>query len=179
MIVKGFIVAIQFFVFQNLIHTVDDLEVLLVKKSVLNGKASLLIPDDFALMDVNTIARKYPVAGHRPSEVYTNQNGTINIALNHTANNANESDLEGVKKIMDAQFQKPPFEFLRSDIKILNGKKFVILEFVSPAVDTKIYNLMAITSLEGRLAMITFNCTNNHVKDWKQVGKKIIESIEI
>ena len=146
-------------------------------RKVLSGKGSMLLPQDFVLMDARSIAKKYPTAGHRPTEVYTNPGGTINVALNHTRNVAKESDLEGVKQVMDAQFNRPSIDFIGSEIRDVNGKKFIILEFVSQAVDTKIYNLMAIGSLDGRLVMITFNCTDNFMKDWQPVAKKIIGSI--
>ena len=139
----------------------------------------MLLPQDFALMDAGTIAKKYPTAGHRPTEVYTNPGGTINVALNHTGNPAKESDLEGVRQVMDAQFNRPSIDFMGSEIRELNGKKFVILEFVSQAVDTRIYNLMAIGSLDGRLVMITFNCTDNFRKNWQPVARKIISSIDV
>ena len=139
----------------------------------------MLIPQEFILMDAKTIALKYPSAGHRPSEVHTNPEGTINIALNHTKNAASEADLEKVKKTMDTQFNIPSINFIKSEIKEINGRKFIVIEFVSQAADTKIYNLMAITSLEGRLAMITFNCTNFHRKVWVPIGKKVIESIYV
>ena len=151
----------------------------LVARRVLAGKGSMLLPQDFVLMNAGDIEKKYPTAGHRPTEVYTNAGGTINVALNHTKNAAKESDLEGVKQVMDAQFNRPSVDFINSEISELNGRKFIILEFVSQAVDTKIYNLMAIGSLEGRLVMITFNCTDNFRKEWEPVAKKIISSIDV
>ena len=147
--------------------------------TVLKGKAEMLIPSTFTMMNSETIARKYPVAGHRPSEVYSNFNGSINIALNHTNNAVKESDLTAIKEQMEAQFNRPGIDFKKSQMQTLNGKKFVILEFISPAADTKIYNLMAITSLEGRLAIITFNCTANYTNEWKPIGAKIIESVRL
>lgn len=157
----------------------DYQSVNLAPRKILSGKGSMLLPEDFVLMDAQSIAKKYPTAGHRPTEVYTNPGGTINIALNHTRNVAKESDLEGVKQVMDAQFNRPSIDFIGSEIRDVKGKKFIILEFVSQAVDTKIYNLMAIGSLEGRLVMATFNCTDNFRKDWQPVAKKIIGSIEV
>jgi hypothetical protein len=130
-------------------------------------------------MNAETLALKYPSAGHRPSEVYTNERGTINVALNHTQNKATEANLPDVKKAMETQFNRAPFTFIKSELKEMNGSQFVILEFISPAVDTKIYNLMAIASLEGRLVMTTFNCTEAERKEWEPVGKKIISSITL
>jgi hypothetical protein len=145
----------------------------------LNKGVMIFIPVNFSVMDAETLALKYPNAGHRPSEVYTNERGTINVALNHTQNKATEANLPDVKKAMETQFNRAPFTFIKSELKEMNGSQFVILEFISPAVDTKIYNLMAIASLEGRLVMITFNCTEAERKEWEATGKKIIGSITL
>ena len=67
-------------------------------KTVLSGKATMLLPEEFELMDAEMLAAKYPKTGHQPTEVYTNEDGTINIALNYTQNKAEEKDLAGVKK---------------------------------------------------------------------------------
>lgn len=171
------IIFISLFVFQLITcfsQTVEYVEVSTLGKSLV-----LKVPSDFSLMDAETLALKYPSAGHRPSEVYTNEKSTINIALNHTQNKATEANLPDVKKAMETQFNRAPFTFIKSELKEMNGSQFVILEFISPAVDTKIYNLMAIASLEGRLVMITFNCTEAERKEWEATGKKIIGSITL
>jgi hypothetical protein len=149
----------------------------LTSHDALNGKVVIEIPSDFLIMSSESIVLKYPNAGHRPTEVYTNQKGTINIALNHTTNKANPSDLPKVKDAMEPQFKRAPFDFIKGELKEMNGSQFIILEFVSPAADTRIYNLMAIASLEGRLVMITFNCTEAERKEWEPIGNKIIGSI--
>ncbi len=55
-------------------------------KSVMNGKLSVLLPSGFTLMGLEMLKAKYPIEGHRPTEVYTNEEGTINTAFNHTQN---------------------------------------------------------------------------------------------
>jgi hypothetical protein len=149
----------------------------LTKTEVLTKTISMLLPGKFAHMSPDALELKYPTAGHRPTEVYTNKEGTINIALNHTSNKAMPKDLPAVRQAMEAQFNKAPFEFIKGEQKDLNGNQFVILEFVSTAVDTKIYNLMAMGSLEGRLLIVTFNCTVREQKEWAPVGRQIINSI--
>ena len=148
-------------------------------KTVLSGKATMLIPEEFKLMDAEMLASKYPQTGHQPTEVYTNEEGTINIALNYTQNKAEEKDLPGVKKTMESQFNQPTIEFIQSSMQEIYGRKYIRLEFVTPAADSKIYNLLQITSLEGRLAMFTFNCTENYRRDWEATGKEIMQSIEM
>jgi hypothetical protein len=157
----------------------NDLLTELKKQALLSGKVVMLIPSMFLLMDAETLALKYPSEGHRPSEVYTNAKSTINIAINHTANMAKVENLPEIRKVMEKQFNRAPFMFIKSELNEINGSQFIILEFVSPAVDTKIYNLMAIASFEGRLVVITFNCTEAERKDWEPIGRKIIASITL
>ncbi|NOU15927.1 MAG: hypothetical protein HOO91_00010 [Bacteroidales bacterium] len=57
----------------------------LKSKSVLNKKLVVQLPLGFTLMDFEMLKAKYPIEGHRPTEVYTNEEGTINIAFNHTS----------------------------------------------------------------------------------------------
>lgn len=154
-------------------------EISLNQKVVLSGKAMMLLPNMFELMDLNILASKYPITGHRPTEVYTNKEGTINIALNYTQNKAEEKDLPSLKKTMESQFNQPNIEFIQSSLLRINGRQYVQLEFITPASDTRIYNLLQITSLEGRLAMFTFNCTEYLRKDWETTGKEIMRSIEM
>ena len=151
----------------------------LTRKTVLNRGCTIMLPTSFSALSADLIELKYPNAGHRPAEVYSNVEGTINVALNHTQSKTKPSDLPAVRKAMEAQFNRAPFQFIKSDLRSINGSDFVVLEFVSQAVDTKIYNLMAMGSLEGRLVIITFNCTEPHRKQWEHIGKEIINSIAL
>jgi hypothetical protein len=73
--------------------------------AVLSGNATMLLPDEFERMDAGILSSKYLQKGHQPTEVYTNEEGTINIALNYTQNKAEEKDLPAVKKTMESQFK--------------------------------------------------------------------------
>lgn len=154
-------------------------EVRLNRKEVLSGKATILLPYEFELMDTEMVSSKYPIAGHRPKEVYTNKEGTINIALNYTQNKTEEKDLQEVKKTLESQLNQPTIEFIQSNTQEINGQKFIQLEFITPAADSKIYNLLQITSFEGRSVLFTFNCTVDNLKGWEAIGKQILQSIEM
>lgn len=69
-------------------------------------------------------------------------------------------------------------EILKTDKLKINGSEFVTIEFISNAIDTKIYNAMFITTLNGKLLLGTFNCTVNDLNKWKPISKKIISSIK-
>lgn len=148
------------------------------RKEVLSGKATMLIPEGFKLMNEEMLDSKYPKTGHQPTEVYTNSEGTINLALNYTQNQAQEKDLPEIKSTMEGQFKQPSIEFIQSRMQTIGGHEFVTLEFITPAVDSRIFNLLYITTIEGSLAMFSFNCIEDHRKEWEATGKKIMNSIE-
>jgi hypothetical protein len=152
----------------------------LVSKNVLNNKLSILLPIDFVLMQNRILEVKYPIAERRPSEVYTDESGAINIALNLTQNQVDQEQLLEVEKALKAQFTSTPnITFNSSELRSINGQKYVILDFYSQAVDTKIYNLMFVTSLNNKMLIGTFNCTVEHLTQWKSVGQKIINSLKV
>lgn len=151
----------------------------LKEKKVLNDKISLLLPLDFKLMDNETLIIKYPNTGNRPTEVYTNDKGSINIAFNHTTNALRKEELSQVKTVIRQQLLNTKgVTIINSSSVKINNIDFVIIEFMSKAIDTEIYNKMFITSLENRLLLGTFNCTSKDLNTWKPISNKIISSIK-
>src|SRR5687768_15074579 len=103
-----------FFIVIALVYYHSQVEAqVLEERVILSSKVKVLLPHDFLSMNKETLALKYPNAGHRPSEVYTNERGTINVALNHTLNKAKPENLDEVKKAMVAQFNRDPFTFIK------------------------------------------------------------------
>jgi hypothetical protein len=116
----------------------------LVYRKILDEKLNILIPKDFGLMSEEMLNAKYPIEGKRPSEVYTNTTGSINIAFNLSQNQVTQDNLPDVEKALKNQFTSTPnITFNYSEIRTINGQKYVILDFYSQAVDTKIYNLIS------------------------------------
>ncbi len=150
----------------------------LKERKVLNGKMSLLLPLDFIQMDESTLLVKYPSVGNRPNEVYTNEKGSVNIAFNHTLNTINESELLQVQIAIQQQLSNTKgIEILKTTELKINSADFITIEFMSNAIDTKIFNLMFITTLEDKLLLGSFNCTINEYAEWQPISKKIINSI--
>lgn len=149
-------------------------------RTVLDGKVRLLTPTDFAPMSAEMLKLKYP-RERPPSFVLTNDSASVNIAFSHTSSRAGAADLPKVHDYFhqtDATLM-PSVEWIRDEIVSINGRDFIIREFRSHAVDTDVHNIMAITSLEGRILIIAFNTVQGLEEEWLPAGKKIIESIEL
>jgi len=61
----------------------------------------------------------------------------------------------------------------------INGRKVGYLEFITPVIDTDIYNLMFFTDLDGQLLLGTFNCTKRSIDEWQSTAKEIMNSLKI
>jgi glutamate formiminotransferase len=50
---------------------------------------------------------------------------------------------------------------------------------ITPAIDTKIHNIMYATSVGGRMLMVAFNTTTDYSKTWLPTGKAIMSSLRV
>jgi hypothetical protein len=149
------------------------------RKVLLQAKAEVLIPTVFNLMDAESISAKYPSKQSGDFEVYTNNDGNINIAFEHLPDKATMNDLPKLREFFEQQFNQPLIDFRKSEIKKINGRDFVVIEMVTPTADTEVYNLMFVTSSGGRLLMGTFNCTVDKQKEWQALAERILGSVKV
>jgi hypothetical protein len=146
----------------------------------LDGKATLLIPKDFGPMREEMIKIKYP-RERPPTVVYTNERGSVNVALNHTASKATAAQLPSLHKSMEDTFKKtfPTAEWVSSEMVTINGRRWFLLDLWTPTIDTTVRNMIVGTSLNGRLLLVTFNVTKELEETWSDAGKAVIESLRI
>jgi hypothetical protein len=152
----------------------------LARKSVLNGKVSLLVPTGFKPMDKEMLAFKYP-SERRPPLVFTNEKGSVNVAINHTAGRVPPGQLRELHRQLEAGLrqQQPSAEWIRSEVTQINGRGFVVVETRTQAADTKVRNMMLATPYESRLLLISFNTTQDLESEWAPVGRRIINSVKL
>lgn len=156
--------------------TVDS--VLLKPNVVLNGHLQLLVPDGFALMGESMLVTKYP-SGNRPTIVFTNQSGSINVIVNHTPNRVSPKQLRQLHQQLDSSIRQtiPPSAWRFSGFQHHNGREWIQLEFTSSAIDTNISNIMVATSLDNRMLAVSFNVTQELEREWQNAGREIINSL--
>ena len=145
--------------------------------NILSNKIHILMPKSFSIMSEEMSIIKYP-SENRPTLIYTNESGSINITLNHTKNLATKDQIpeyvDYFKEIYENQY--PSIKWYNSTVEEINGKSIGVLELLSPAIDTSIYNLICLTDLDGRLLLLAFNCTQEELDDWKPIAKTIMQS---
>lgn len=174
--IKTIGLAILTIIFTTAFIVTIDLET----KSLLNDKVELKVPKGFEIMSEELMKLKYP-SDRRPTLVYSDESGGINVALNLTQSQASKQLIPAYKENFMQTFKKlyPSAEWKDNGVKTINGKEVGYLEFVTPALDTDIYNLIFFTDLEGKLLLCTFNCTKNSIDEWTPTAKEIMNSLKV
>ena len=147
-------------------------------ETLYNGKLKVSVPKDFKEMPDAIIPVKYPNAKNRPDIIFTNEKNSVNLVFTHSSVLATDDDLPEVQTALAAQLQATAPENFISRIETINNSRYIVYEFISKAVDTKIYNLMFVTVLSGKLLIGTFNCTEVLENEWKSKGKLVMNSIQ-
>ena len=154
--------------------------VVLEPKEILDGKVKLLMPKEFSVMSADMLEVKYPDA-QRPTLVFTNEKGTVNLAFNHTKNKATAAAIPVFHRQTEAMMRRQiaAENWLASEMITLDELNWFRLDFRTPAVDTTIRNITLGTSLENRILLVSFNTTTAEEEAWLPIGQQMIQSLRI
>lgn len=132
------------------------------------------VPKSFKQLDYETIHKKYN--GNVPNIVFSNDQTTINIAISITENQMKDSQIHGYKEYME-NLLKTNSTIIDSNYHKVDNHNVGQIKLISKATDTNIYNNMIFFSYNDKLAIVTFNCTENLQEEWEEVGNFIIDSL--
>ncbi|AWH87351.1 hypothetical protein [Limnobaculum parvum] len=147
-----------------------------VKGNILNGKASITLPDNFVRMTDSQLQKKYP-SSNRPNEAYQVENGKVSFAFTLTDNSISEDQLSQAADAMTAQLEDFSPEVKEMQV---NKHKAILIEMTTPNEDDaehEIKNAMLISSLDGKLLISTFNTTSDLEEKYLSIGKKALETL--
>lgn len=163
----------------ELVEQVVD-SIVLQPHSVLGGRLQLLIPEGFVPMSEEMRTTKYPNE-NRPAIVFTNEPGTINIAVNHSPDSVFPDKLKELHHQLDFSIRQsiPDATWRFSGFQHYQGREWIQMEFISPARDTNIRNIMVATSLDNRMLAVSFNVTEDLAADWLNAGRAVIKSLVV
>lgn len=156
------------------IKTESGIEIETEYYSFNNSKFYLKIPKSFKQLDYETITKKYN--GNVPNIVFSNEETTINVAVSLTDNEMSNTQIKSYKEAME-NLLKNNSEIITSDLYEVSGHNIGKIKLISNAQDTSIYNNMILFSYNGKLVIVTFNCTTELQKEWQSVGDFIIDSL--
>lgn len=140
-----------------------------------SGRFSLSIPEDFILMDEETRKIKYPEEA-RPDIVYTNKEGTIDVAISITDRKpiSIEDYTSSVQKAFEENYGKT-----KSIVYKKNDYPVGEVKLITPGDGEPIFNNMMFFKIGEHLRIVTFNCEEKDQKEWEKNGDFIMNSLII
>lgn len=148
--------------------------------SLLDGKVSIAIPKSLHRMDRQMFVLKYPLESSESTVAYSDENATVSLLISPRQDVATQADLPKLQKMIEQSFSKSQqVEIKGSRIDRINGRDFILVEMITPAADTRVFNRMFITTSNSHLLMCTFNCTLEKRAAWAPVADEIIRSIRV
>ncbi|WP_042160178.1 hypothetical protein [Paenibacillus gorillae] len=151
-----------------------------MSQSLLDDRIIVYMPKSFKLMTPKAAAIKYP-SERRPQFIFTNDAGSINLTFNYTINPLYEEDIEVFKEEMVSMLQRmqPILQWYEDGVKEYEGHSIGYCEFLTPAMNVNVYNLMFFVSLEDRALLCSFNCTEDEKEDWKEIAKGMMDTLQL
>ena len=158
-----------------------------LKKTVIAKNITVGIPAEFTPLPDDGIAAKFP-AQRRPLGAFTSPNGRIDFSVTQKPTTFSSQDYALLLKIYKASIQNmySKVTFLGEDIRTINKKDFVMLEFVSAVNDTRRgsnlapirrYQLVQYAIQGDQQYIFTFTAPTEEQAQWQPTAQAIMKSV--
>lgn len=148
------------------------------EREIIKNLLWMWLPDEFGPLSKEMARLKYPNES-RPDIIYTNTETTINVTFSHKFDRLEEGHEEEIRDYMGEIVMRlhPGTLITEKNVTETGGHSLAWFDFVTPAIDTDIYNLMFFTSLKGRLLMGGFNCLDEDQEEWKELFIQMLGTV--
>ncbi|UYZ61670.1 hypothetical protein [Hymenobacter weizhouensis] len=158
-----------------------------LRKMPVGKNITVGVPDGFQPLPDDGIAAKYP-APRKPLAVFSNPSGRVDLSVTQKPTTFSSRDYGLLLKIYKASIQNmySKVQFLREDIRTVNKRDYVALEFVSTVTDNRRGgNLAPIRkyqfvqyAIEGdQLYVFTFVAPAEEQPQWQPIAQAVMASI--
>ncbi|MDM5250402.1 hypothetical protein [Lysinibacillus sp. G4S2] len=144
------------------------------------NQIKMCIPATFEVMEQELMDIKYP-SSRRPEYIYTSESTSINVTMKMMEQQIKEEELEDFTEAMMTILQKtqPTAKMLDIGMNDVNGAQIGYFDFITPALDNKIYNLMFLFIVGKNVTMGSINCLKKEMNIWKPIAYGMMETILI
>ncbi len=125
---------------------------------------------------------KYPNPKRKPSQILTDKYLEVNLVIDHIQQYPlTNEQIEEFKNMQLAAVQKshPEGKLLDNGMKEINSKKVGFFKIITQAIDQKIFNYFVFTTLDNKVLLMTFNCTEKQMVKWESTIDKMITSLKV
>ncbi|WP_068498087.1 hypothetical protein [Paenibacillus kribbensis] len=166
---------------QNKLFHIQNEHLALEPSTILDGEIGFYIPKSFIPMPVEQAAIKYP-SEHRPQDIYTSAEGTINISFNPTNSFLEVDELsEFMEQMADVLRSVQPIRNWLGSEMFINHSGLLIgrIRFIAAGIDSNLYNELLLFIQKGRVVIGSFSCLEAELKEWLPVAEYWGQSLRV
>ncbi len=158
----------------------DGRNIVFSEREILKKQFWIWMPDDFVRMSQEMARLKYPNES-RPEIIYTSEDSTLNITFSKKLQSLEPGQEEQVRDDIKLLIQRlyPSGSIIESLTVQADDNRLAWFDFISPAIDMDVYNLMFFTSLKGKLLMGSCNCLSGEQDMWKDLFLQMLASVRV
>lgn len=149
------------------------------KEWLFDHKMQIMLPASFSDMPMELAKLKYPME-QRPQVIKTNEKSDINFTFSlidqPLTNEQVKQIRDSLKKIMKRV--RPDMRFMEEGLEETGERTIGWFEVTYSGLDTKLYNIMYFTPIEGKMMHGIFNCSIREAENWKQVVFEVMHTIK-
>lgn len=153
-------------------------EVLFERRELLEFGISIVMPENFELLDDTMRNIVYPSASG-PQHVFTSEEGYMNVSFKA---NSNIIQNEQMKEFVEVS--RKLLEIAGPKVKIVKTYEFEqeemqigVMEFISNALDGVVYNYIGMVPLKTGVLLVCIVFKNNNKKRLCPIAREILQSI--
>lgn len=147
------------------------------------------VPPGFAALPDDGIAVKYP-APRKPLAVYSNPSGRVDFSVAVRPTTFESFDYAVLLKIYKSSIQRlyTKVDFLKEDIRTVNGRDFMYFEFVSAVADARRnsqlapirrYQAVQYAIVKNQLYVFTFVAPAEEQIQWQPTAQAVMSAIAL
>lgn len=154
----------------------------------INDEISYVVPESFNLMSKGDRIEKY-VSSREPLAMHASVDGEINYGVNWNPMQWMDGDEQVIHDFYKASILSmfDQVEFIQNEIKEINGKKFVVFEFISMLrtenafsnKSSRNYTYIQYTSYNEQVLLFNFACKARLMNQWQPVANDIMNSVKV
>lgn len=156
---------------------IEDNSIPFNERVIIEKRLYMIIPADFELMPIEIAEIKYPNEG-RPDIIFSNEDGSININFKLIEDKLKARDVKTVKDLLQQEMVEKNTECKMVSSAVIEGDTRIgYFDFISPAFDGDIYNLMFLFPLDEQIVLGSFNCMHFDMAGWLEIAVQMLRSI--
>ena len=150
---------------------------------------SLKVPEQFRNMsDQDRMKKSY--SSKVPLAFFANESQEVTLGINYNIMRWTEKDTDLVYGFYKASINNlfDEIEFMRDEITEINGRQFIVFEFVGSVTDEntfvskgsqKNYHYIQYTSWNNQVLIFNLGCRSRYMGQWQPMAEEIMQSVKI